>query len=122
MKELLRAGHGFDLSLVDTGATPGFEGNKAAGRRALKKRAGEIADLQEKLFAAGRVGDEHRVLLVLQGMDTAGKGGILKHVVGSVDPQGVQTATFKAPTDEEKKHDFLWRIRKELPEPGMIGV
>jgi PPK2 family polyphosphate:nucleotide phosphotransferase len=55
-------------------------------------------------------------------MDTAGKGGIVKHVVGSVDPQGVHIHSFKAPTDEEKKHDFLWRVRPELPSGGMIGV
>ncbi len=62
------------------------------------------------------------MLLVLQAMDTAGKGGIVKHVVGSVDPQGVHIHSFKAPTDEEKKHDFLWRVRPELPRPGTIGV
>ncbi|MEO8263222.1 MAG: PPK2 family polyphosphate kinase, partial [Pseudolysinimonas sp.] len=63
-----------------------------------------------------------RVLLVLQAMDTAGKGGIVKHVVGSVDPQGTHIHAFKAPTDEEKAHDFLWRVRNQLPEPGIIGV
>ena len=55
-------------------------------------------------------------------MDTAGKGGILKHVIGTVDPQGVQLAAFKKPTDEELAHDFLWRVRKEVPEAGKIGV
>ncbi|MFP3600010.1 polyphosphate kinase, partial [Chryseobacterium sp. SIMBA_029] len=53
---------------------------------------------------------------------TAGKGGIIGHVVGSMDPQGVQLAAFKAPTDEEKSHDFLWRIEKRSPEAGMVGV
>jgi PPK2 family polyphosphate:nucleotide phosphotransferase len=62
------------------------------------------------------------VLLVVQGMDTAGKGGILRHVVGLVDPQGVSITAFKAPTAEERRHPFLWRIRRALPEPGMIGV
>ncbi|MBX4378593.1 polyphosphate kinase 2 family protein, partial [Mycobacterium tuberculosis] len=61
-------------------------------------------------------------LLVLQAMDTAGKGGIVRHVVGSVDPQGVELAAFKKPTEEELAHDFLWRIRKRVPRPGMIGV
>ena len=55
-------------------------------------------------------------------MDTAGKGGIVRHVVGSVDPQGVELAAFKAPTKEELSHDFLWRIRPRVPGPGMIGV
>ena len=62
------------------------------------------------------------MLLVLQAMDTAGKGGIVRHVVGSVDPQGVQLAAFKKPTEEELAHDFLWRIEKRVPEPGFIGV
>lgn len=62
------------------------------------------------------------MLLVLQAMDTAGKGGIVRHVVGSVDPQGVELAAFKKPTDEELEHDFLWRIRPHVPGPGMIGV
>lgn len=122
MKELLRAGEGLDLSAIDTSATPGFTGDKKAGQAALEAGVEEFADLQERLFAASRFGDERRVLLVLQAMDTAGKGGIVKHVVGSVDPQGTHIHAFKAPTDEEKAHDFLWRVRKQLPEAGMIGV
>jgi PPK2 family polyphosphate:nucleotide phosphotransferase len=74
------------------------------------------------LFAEGRTGGRRRVLLVLQGMDTSGKGGTIRHVVGEVDPQGVHIAAFKAPTREELAHDFLWRIRKQLPGPGMLGV
>ena len=62
------------------------------------------------------------VLLVLQGMDTSGKGGVLRHTVGLVDPQGVKITSFKAPSDEERDHDFLWRIRKALPAPGYLGV
>lgn len=122
MKELLRAGQGFDLDTVDTRATPGFTGDKAKGAAALADGLDELAGLQERLYAAGRFGDTRGVLLVLQAMDTAGKGGIVKHVVGSVDPQGVQIAAFKAPTDEEKEHHFLWRVRKRLPAAGMIGV
>jgi PPK2 family polyphosphate:nucleotide phosphotransferase len=122
MKELLRAGAGLDLGAIDTSATPGFVGDKKAGQKALAAGVDEFADLQERLFAASRFGDERRVLLVLQAMDTAGKGGIVKHVVGSVDPQGTHIHAFKAPTDEEKAHDFLWRVRKQLPEAGIIGV
>ena len=82
-----------------------------------------LADLQERLFAHHQAGaDGRRILLVLQAMDTAGKGGILKHVIGTVDPQGVQLAAFKKPTEEELAHDFLWRVRKEVPEEGKIGV
>src|SRR5690606_32280460 len=60
--------------------------------------------------------------LVLQAMDTAGKGGIVRHVVGAIDPQGVVIAPFKKPTAEELAHDFLWRVEKKLPEPGFLAV
>jgi PPK2 family polyphosphate:nucleotide phosphotransferase len=62
------------------------------------------------------------VLLVLQGMDTSGKGGVLEHTVGLVSPQGVHIHSFKRPTPEELEHDFLWRVRNALPGRGMIGV
>ena len=122
MKELLRVGTPVDLSAIDTTATPGFTGTKKDGQKSLAAGIREFADLQERLFAAGRFGDRRSLLLVLQAMDTAGKGGIVKHVVGSVDPQGTHIHAFKAPTDEEKSHDFLWRVRRELPVAGMIGV
>jgi PPK2 family polyphosphate:nucleotide phosphotransferase len=120
--QLLRAGKGFQLADVDTAGTPGFTGDKAAGRLALAARDKKLAGLQERLYANGFAEDRRRVLLVLQAMDTAGKGGVVRHVVGSVDPQGVHLAAFKAPTDAEKRHDFLWRIRKQLPPLGTIGV
>jgi PPK2 family polyphosphate:nucleotide phosphotransferase len=121
--ELLRAYPGFRLSEARTDLHPGFEGGKAEGEAALADTAETLAELQELLYANGRAaGDRRRVLLVLQGMDTAGKGGVIKHVVGSVDPQGVQLAAFKAPTTEELAHDFLWRIRRQAPAAGMIGV
>ena len=116
--DALRAGPGTDLASIDTRSTPGFDGDKAAGQEALSAPAGEVSDLQERLFAESRAGGQRSVLLVVQGMDTAGKGGIMRHVVGAVDPQGVDITSFKAPTAEEKKHPFLWRIRKALPEPG----
>jgi len=96
--------------------------DKKKGAKALQAGVPELAELQEKLFAAARGDDTRSVLLVLQAMDTAGKGGIIKHVVGSVDPQGVHLAAFKAPTDEEKKHDFLWRIKPHVPEAGQFAV
>ncbi|WP_125613308.1 polyphosphate kinase 2 family protein [Specibacter cremeus] len=119
---LLRADPGFRLADRPTDATPGFTGKKNDGAAALGARAGVLAGLQEQLFAESRFGGTRSVLLVLQAMDTAGKGGIVKHVVGSVDPQGVQLKSFKAPTDEEKSHDFLWRIRPNVPAAGMVGV
>ncbi|WP_022891203.1 PPK2 family polyphosphate kinase [Agromyces subbeticus] len=120
--ELLRVGEGFELANTDSHAHPGFDGDKAAGQQALAEGAEILAELQEQLFAMSRMGDERRVLLVLQAMDTAGKGGIVKHVMGSVDPQGVHLAAFKKPTPEELEHDFLWRVHNELPGAGMIGV
>ncbi|GAB4589460.1 polyphosphate kinase 2 family protein [Nocardia sp. IFM 10818] len=107
---------------LDTSATPGFQGGKRAGEQLLAERSLLLSDLQEKLYANGRSGDTRNVLLVLQGMDTAGKGGIVRHVIGSVDPQGVDHAAFGVPTAEEKKHHFLWRIRRQLPRAGQIGV
>ncbi|MFC7449411.1 polyphosphate kinase 2 family protein [Rhodococcus daqingensis] len=107
---------------IDTGGTPGFVGNKALGERLLEERGARLSELQELLYANGRSGDTRSVLLVLQGMDTAGKGGMLRHVIGHVDPQGVDHASFGVPTEEEKRHDYLWRIRKALPRKGQIGV
>jgi PPK2 family polyphosphate:nucleotide phosphotransferase len=121
--ELLRVGEGFRLAEVDTHAHPGFDGDKAAGRRALAEGAAVLSELQEQLFANNVVtGDPRRVLLVLQAMDSAGKGGIVNHVMGAVDPQGVHLASFKKPTAEELEHDFLWRIHKQVPAAGKIGV
>jgi len=122
MDQLLRAGADVRLADLDTRATPGFDGDKDAGVAALAAGDDELSALQEKLFAASRAGDERRILLVLQAMDTAGKGGILRHVVGAVDPQGVALAAFKKPTPEELAEHFLARIERRLPGPGMIGV
>jgi PPK2 family polyphosphate:nucleotide phosphotransferase len=122
MRSLLNAAAGFSLSSIDPRSTPGFAGGKHDGRAALAARAAELSELQEKLFASAAHGGSASVLLVVQAMDTAGKGGIVRHVLGEVNPQGVQAFSFKAPTEEEKQHDFLWRIRKRLPTAGHIGV
>ncbi|MCA5923733.1 polyphosphate kinase 2 family protein [Curtobacterium oceanosedimentum] len=119
---LLRVGPGFRLDQVDPGATPGFPGRKIDGLEALAAGASRLAALQERLYAASTAGDERRVLLVLQAMDTAGKGGIVSHVVGAVDPNGVHYAGFGVPTAEELEHDFLWRIERQLPAAGQLGV
>jgi PPK2 family polyphosphate:nucleotide phosphotransferase len=111
-----------DLTAIDTRATPGFKGGRREGKAALFALGDDLSDLQERLFAEGRSGSPRRLLLVLQGMDTSGKGGVLRHTVGLVDPQGVHITSFKAPTEEELAHDFLWRIRRALPEAGDIGV
>lgn len=109
---------------VDPDTKPGYGGGKAEGQATLAARATQLADLQELLYANGRAetGQDHSLLLVVQAMDTAGKGGILRHVAGAMDPQGVRDVAFKKPTAEELEHDFLWRIRKHVPEPGMVGV
>ncbi len=113
-----------DLAEIDSGTTPGFQGGKAEGKGALMALGDDLSDLQERLFAEGvaDVGLGRAVLLILQGMDTSGKGGVLKHTVGLVDPQGVSITSFKKPTEEESAQDFLWRIRKALPTKGRIGV
>lgn len=118
----LRWAPGTDLAAFDCAGTPGWAGTKQEGRELVASRAGELADLQERLFADGRSGGKRSVLLVLQGMDTAGKGGIVRHVVGMVDPQGVMHRSFGVPTAEEAAHGYLWRIRKALPRPGYLGV
>jgi len=120
--DALRVGPDFVLAEADPGSTPAYDGSKKDSVRTMAKSRDEIDDLQERLFAGGRDGDGPSVLLVLQGMDTAGKGGILRHVVGAVDPQGVSIHAFKVPTKEESEHPFLWRIRRQLPRPGYIGV
>ena len=122
LADVLRVDDGFSLASVDARSTPGFSGGKAKGKAALADGAAELSALQERLFAEGRGGGKRSLLLVVQGMDTSGKGGIMRHVVGAVDPQGVALTSFKAPTPQEQSHDFLWRIRRALPEPGTIGV
>ena len=112
-----------DLDDLPTRKTLGFDGDKRDAKATLFEIGEELSDLQERLFAEGRAtGSRRRVLLVLQGMDTSGKGGTLKHTVGLVDPQGVRITSFKAPTEEELSHDFLWRIRRAVPAPGYLGV
>ena len=119
----LQVGEGFRLEDVDAGSTPGFDGGKKQGAKELAARREVLGELQERLFAESRAGiAKDAVLLVLQAMDTAGKGGIVRHVVGGVDPQGIELVAFKAPTDEELAHDFLWRVESRLPQPGFIGV
>ena len=121
--ELLRVGDGFALSAVDPDATPGYDAGKAAAEEDLAAGAGDLDELQERLYAQSRNdASGAAVLLILQAMDSAGKGGIIRHVVGSVDPQGIMLTAFKKPTAEELAHDFLWRVEQRVPQPGYIGV
>lgn len=119
---LLRVGAGFSLRDVDADATPGTAANKKAGQAELAASAQQLRELQEKLFAQSRAGAPDRLLVVLQAMDAAGKGGIVNHVFSQLEPHGLSLAAFKAPTEEERAHDFLWRVAPQIPEPGVIGV
>jgi len=110
------------LADVDVRSTPGSDGDKASAKIAMKDIGAELSELQEKLFAGGTREESTSVLLLLQGMDTSGKGGTIESVIGQVNPQGTAIPSFKKPTDEELAHDFLWRIEKALPTPGKIGV
>src|SRR6476646_3464040 len=95
---------------------------KSKQKSQLRRDAQVIADLQEKLWAESTAGGKRSVLVVMQGIDTSGKGGTTDKTIGDCGPIGVQYTDFKAPTKEELQHDFLWRIKKRVPPPGVLGV
>ncbi len=111
-----------DLGAIDTRGTPIGPQDKDEAAKRMAALAPELAALQEKLVAEAIRGGRRRVLLVLQGMDTSGKDGVVKHVLGLVNPAGVHLTSFKKPTAEEMRHDFLWRIASQVPQAGQIGV
>ena len=115
---LVRPGTTARLANVDPDAHPTFKGNKAKAAKALARVARRLGELQELLWAQ----HAHKVLIVLQGMDTAGKDGTIRHVFRSVNPMGVRVASFKAPTAEELAHDFLWRVHRQVPAAGEIAI
>ncbi len=120
IRDLLRAtaadGH-FRLAEVDPDSTPGLKSARHVNKDLAQHKA-KLFKLQEQLYA------EHKraVLIVLQGMDTSGKDGTITHVIGNLNPQAVQITPFKQPTPEEKRHGFLWRIRRRLPAAGDVGI
>jgi PPK2 family polyphosphate:nucleotide phosphotransferase len=121
IRELLRANPQdgrFRMADVDADSTPGLKGGHGRAAKQIAARADVLFELHERLYA------EHKrsLLVVLQGMDTSGKDGTVTHVVRNFNPQGVLISTFKQPTPDEKRHGFLWRIRKRLPEAGFIGI
>ncbi|SCL67506.1 PPK2 family polyphosphate kinase [Micromonospora chersina] len=150
MRELLRAGPGaVDLAAVDPRSTPGLpaasghgKGRKEWARGQVELLGAELGRQQEMLYASAKGaagpgsatsaptqagahldGDRpRRVLLVLQAMDCGGKDGTVKRVAGAMNPLGLHIRSFGPPTDEERRHDFLWRIRRALPPPGYVGV
>lgn len=105
-----------NLAKVDARQDGGLK--KADGKALLKELGQELSGLQELLYAA----ETHAVLLVLQGTDTSGKDGTIRHVFADVNPLGARGVSFKVPTANELAHDFLWRIHRETPKKGMIAV
>jgi PPK2 family polyphosphate:nucleotide phosphotransferase len=135
MRALLRVGDPgttrVDLDAIDPRSTPGLpasaitgDDRKAWARSNVLAVGAELARQQEMLFASAKVdpGSGRRLLLVLQAMDCGGKDGTVRRVAGMMNPQGLRIVSFGPPTAQERRHDFLWRIRAALPEPGYLGV
>jgi PPK2 family polyphosphate:nucleotide phosphotransferase len=116
--DLLRAGPNFHMADVDPDSTPGLKGGKRKAHAEIDKYEDELFEFHERLYAERK----RSLLVVLQGMDTSGKDGTVTHVMRNFNPQGVLITPFKAPTPAEKRHGFLWRIRKRLPVPGYVGI
>ena len=106
------------LSSLDPSSTPGIRGGKDRAERRLPPLREELDGLQERFYADGRRG----LLVVLQGMDTAGKDGTIRHVFEGVNPQGVRVAQFREPTPLEASHDFLWRVHAHVPAKGEVVI
>ena len=104
------------LSTIDTRAPKDWD--KKETKEKLAGFIGQLDELQNLLYAEGK----HSVLVVIQGMDASGKDGVIRHVMGNMNPQGVTVKSYKAPTPEELAHDFLWRIHQHTPAKGMIQV
>jgi len=106
------------LGDVDPASTSGAPGDRDATEAVLPRLQARFRDLQDRLWAEGR----RSLLVVLQGLDAAGKDGTIKHVFTGVNPQGARVASFKEPTGEELSHDFLWRVHRQVPRGGEIGI
>ena len=104
------------LNEIFTRASEDFDKKQAKEKTA--RMVEELDDLQNLLFAEGK----HSVLIIIQGMDGSGKDGVIRNVLGNMNPQGVTVKSYKAPTQEELSHDFLWRIHAAAPGKGMIQV
>jgi len=111
-------GSKINLGQWDPSDKSAFEGSKREAREALRALNERLEALQELLYAEHK----HKVLIVLQAMDTGGKDGTIRHVFEGVDPQGVKVASFKVPTPEELDHDYLWRVHKQVPARGEIVI
>ncbi|MBW0090572.1 polyphosphate kinase 2 family protein [Pseudonocardia sp. KRD-184] len=111
-----------DLAAIDPRGRPVGPQDKSAAAEQMADLATVLDERQEALYAEAVGGGTRAVLLVLQGMDTSGKGGVIRHVAGLVNPQGLTISSFKKPTTEERAQHFLWRVRPKVPAPGQIGV
>lgn len=120
--QLLRFHHDTRVAAIDGDSTPGFDGNKDDAERFIAISSSEIARYQRLMYANGVKGSRRRLLIILQGMDASGKGGIVRHVFSQGDPMGIHYHGFGKPSAEELDHDFLWRVKRELPKQGWIAV
>ena len=118
--DLLRVAPGSkpDLEAIDPDGTPGFDGDKAAAEVRLEELRAELTDFQERLWAEAK----QALLVVLQALDAGGKDGVIRKVVTAFNPQGTRVAAFGVPTEEELRHDYLWRVHAQAPGKGRIGV
>ena len=115
---MVKPGSKVDLAAFDPADTRALKGGHTAAVAALEHDHKALAELQTRLWAEGR----QSVLLILQGTDASGKDGTIAHVFQGVNPQGTRVVSFKAPTDEELAHDFLWRVHRAVPRAGEIGI
>lgn len=113
----IKSGERVSLKKIDPSDTGDFRSAEEAEPH-LKKQLDELIKLENLLYAENR----HALLIILQGMDTSGKDGTIRHVMSGLSPLGVEVKAFKGPTEEELSHDFLWRIHKALPRKGHIGI
>jgi PPK2 family polyphosphate:nucleotide phosphotransferase len=112
----VKAGQSFSLSAIDSDDHGGL--TREAGAERLAALGAQLLDLQELLYAAG----QHRLLIVLQGLDTSGKDGTIRAVGGFMNPAGCRVESFKVPSTLELSHDFLWRVHRVVPPRGMVGI
>ena len=122
VRDLLRVGPDFDPAQVDARRIVAGPTDKALAQAQVGALEGEVTELQERLYAESKGGGKRRLLIVLQGIDTSGKGGAIKAVDRTTEPLGLRVAQFGAPTKAELRHHYLWRIEQKLPPPGAIGV
>jgi PPK2 family polyphosphate:nucleotide phosphotransferase len=122
LREALRVGAGFHLTDVDARQVVVDPTDKVKAQAEIGALEAEVSDLQTRLYAESKAGSKRRLLVVLQGMDTSGKGGAIKALDRITDPLGIRVAQFGPPTKEERRRHYLWRIEQKLPPPGTIGI